>query len=139
MLDEPVSWTVFGERMLRHRDVKLRNLLLDRTVIAGIGPVYADEILYASGCVPTAGVVAVDPGDPPLLPRRRGDPARGGQAPWRHHLRRPVRRPAGKPGGWTASCRCSSATARRAVGAASVVSKVASAASTIYLCEACQV
>ncbi|MCU1371341.1 MAG: DNA-(apurinic or apyrimidinic site) lyase, partial [Ilumatobacteraceae bacterium] len=52
ILDEPVSWTVFGERMLRHRDVKLRALLLDRTVIAGIGPVYSDEILHASGLRP---------------------------------------------------------------------------------------
>src|SRR5690606_22397186 len=49
VLDEPISWTVFGERILRHRGTKLRALLLDRTVISGIGPVYADEILHASG------------------------------------------------------------------------------------------
>jgi formamidopyrimidine-DNA glycosylase len=52
VLDEPVSWTSFGERMLRHRSAKLRNLLLDRTVVSGIGPVYADEILHASGLRP---------------------------------------------------------------------------------------
>lgn len=52
VLDEPVSWTVFGNRMLEHRDVKIRNLLVDRTVLAGVGPLYADEIVHASGLRP---------------------------------------------------------------------------------------
>lgn len=52
VLDEPVSWTVFAERMMQHRRVRLRNILLDRTVLAGIGPVYADEILHAAGLRP---------------------------------------------------------------------------------------
>lgn len=56
VVDEPVSWTIFGERILQHRTVRLRNLLLDRTVLAGIGPVYADEILHASGLRPDRNV-----------------------------------------------------------------------------------
>src|SRR5690606_30622111 len=56
VLDEPISWTVFGERILRHRGTKLRALLLDRTVLAGIGPIYADEILHASGLRPDRDV-----------------------------------------------------------------------------------
>ncbi len=52
VVDEPVSWTVFGEQILQHRSMKLRPLLLDRSVLAGIGPLYADEILHASGLRP---------------------------------------------------------------------------------------
>lgn len=59
VVDEPVSWTTFGERMLRHRSVRLRNLLLDRTVLAGIGPMYADEILHASGLRPDRDVASL--------------------------------------------------------------------------------
>jgi formamidopyrimidine-DNA glycosylase len=47
-LDEPISWTKFGEQLLR-RQLKLKPLLMDDSVIAGIGPVYSDEILFAAG------------------------------------------------------------------------------------------
>ncbi len=47
-LDEPVSWTKFGEQLLR-RQLKLKALLMDPEVLAGIGPVYSDEILFAAG------------------------------------------------------------------------------------------
>lgn len=45
---EPISWQAFGILLQRHTG-KLRPLLLDRTFIAGIGPLYADEILFTAG------------------------------------------------------------------------------------------
>ncbi len=47
-LDDPISWTKFGEQLLR-RQVKLKALLMDPHVLAGVGPVYSDEILFAAG------------------------------------------------------------------------------------------
>ncbi len=46
-VDEPISWTDFGQRLLEY-DVKLRPLLMDETFIVGLGPVYSDEILHAA-------------------------------------------------------------------------------------------
>ena len=48
-VDEPMSWTAFANLVVRRKGTKLRALLVDRTFIAGIGPVYADEILHAAG------------------------------------------------------------------------------------------
>lgn len=47
-IDEPMSWTDFG-RALHSRQVKLKTLLLDESFIIGIGPMYADEILFHAG------------------------------------------------------------------------------------------
>ncbi len=47
-VDEPISWTVFGE-MIRARRTKLKALLMDQQVIAGLGNIYSDEILWAAG------------------------------------------------------------------------------------------
>lgn len=47
-VDEPMSWTAFGERLLAHRG-KLKSVLMDQKVVAGLGPVYSDEILHAAG------------------------------------------------------------------------------------------
>ncbi len=47
-VDEPISWTTFGERLLR-RDGKLKSVLMDPTFMVGIGPIYSDEILFHSG------------------------------------------------------------------------------------------
>ena len=44
----PVPWTKFGERILRQKG-KLRAALTDPSVLVGIGPVYADEILFEAG------------------------------------------------------------------------------------------
>ena len=46
-VDEPISWTDFGGRLLE-RNTKLRPLLMDQTFIVGLGPVYSDEILHAA-------------------------------------------------------------------------------------------
>jgi formamidopyrimidine-DNA glycosylase len=47
-VDEPISWTTFGEMVLR-RDGKLKSVLMDPTFLVGIGPIYSDEILFHSG------------------------------------------------------------------------------------------
>jgi formamidopyrimidine-DNA glycosylase len=47
-VDEPMAWTTFAELVLR-RATKMKTLLTDPTVLAGIGDVYADEILFHAG------------------------------------------------------------------------------------------
>ncbi len=139
LLDEPVSWTTFGERILRQRSTKLRALLLDRTVVAGIGPVYADEILHAAGLRPDREVGSMSTQEIRRFFRavvetlheaakHRGVTTADNQY---HDL-------AGKPGGWSerqvferdglACLRCRG-----------VVSKIRMANKPVYLCESCQV
>lgn len=140
ILDEPVSWTVFGERMLRHRDVKLRALLLDRTVIAGIGPVYADEILYQSGLRPDREVSSLSTQEIRRFYRavvetlheaakHRGVTTADGQ-----YLDL-----AGKPGNWTDELQVFERDGKACRRCRSVVSKVRMGGKPVYLCEACQV
>ncbi len=45
---DPVSWTTFA-RVLLARSVKLKALLMDSEVVAAIGPIYSDEILWEAG------------------------------------------------------------------------------------------
>lgn len=45
---DAVSWTAFA-RLVLARSTKLKALLMDPTVVAGIGPIYSDEILYEAG------------------------------------------------------------------------------------------
>lgn len=47
-VDEPISWTTFGEGLLR-RNGKLKSILMDQSFIIGIGPMYSDEILFHAG------------------------------------------------------------------------------------------
>jgi formamidopyrimidine-DNA glycosylase len=47
-LDHTMSWEHFGH-LLRERHAKLKPLLMDQKFIAGIGNIYADEILWAAG------------------------------------------------------------------------------------------
>ena len=47
-VEEAISWTVFG-RLLLERSVKLKTLLTDSSFVVGIGPIYADEILFHAG------------------------------------------------------------------------------------------
>ena len=47
-LEQAMSWTSFGA-LLQARKTKLKPLLMDQKVIAGIGNIYADEILFAAG------------------------------------------------------------------------------------------
>ncbi len=45
---DPVSWTSFA-RLLLGKNVKLKSLLMDSGIVAGIGPIYSDEILWEAG------------------------------------------------------------------------------------------
>jgi formamidopyrimidine-DNA glycosylase len=47
-IEEPMSWVVFGELLLR-RHQRLKSLLLDQTFIAGLGNIYSDEVLFHAG------------------------------------------------------------------------------------------
>lgn len=140
LLDEPISWTVFGERMLLHRDAKLRNLLLDRTVIAGVGPVYADEILHASGLRPEREVSSLSTQEIRRFFRavvetlhegakHRGVTTSDGQ----------FSDLAGKPGGWTSELQVYERDGQACLRCRDVVSKARVSGKTAYLCQSCQV
>ena len=47
-VEQAVSWTSFGQAV-HNRSVKLKPLLMDQKFIAGIGNIYADEILHGAG------------------------------------------------------------------------------------------
>ena len=47
-LADALAWQALGARLGAHRE-RLRTLLTDPAFVAGIGPVYADEILWAGG------------------------------------------------------------------------------------------
>ncbi len=47
-VEQAVSWTTFGQAV-HSRSVKLKPLLMDQKFIAGIGNIYADEILHGAG------------------------------------------------------------------------------------------
>ena len=47
-MEEPISWHTFGRLLHSHR-MKLKAFLMDQSIIAGIGNIYSDEILYQSG------------------------------------------------------------------------------------------
>ncbi len=47
-VDEPISWTDFA-RLLRGHPTKLKAFLMDQSILAGIGNIYSDEILFAAG------------------------------------------------------------------------------------------
>ncbi len=47
-VEEPISWQTFG-RMLHSHRMKLKSFLMDQSIIAGIGNIYSDEILFQSG------------------------------------------------------------------------------------------
>jgi len=52
---EPLDWEFDAERLagrIRRRRVAVKTLLLDQTVLAGIGNIYADEALFLAGIHP---------------------------------------------------------------------------------------
>jgi formamidopyrimidine-DNA glycosylase len=53
-LDDVMSWSRFGA-ILQAKKAKLKPLLMDQKVVAGIGNMYADEILWAAGLRPDRG------------------------------------------------------------------------------------
>lgn len=47
-VDEPMSWESFGRLLLSHQ-MKLKAFLMDQSILAGIGNIYSDEILFDAG------------------------------------------------------------------------------------------
>jgi formamidopyrimidine-DNA glycosylase len=47
-VEDPISWTTFGEALLR-REGKIKSILMDDTFLVGIGPMYSDEVLFHAG------------------------------------------------------------------------------------------
>jgi formamidopyrimidine-DNA glycosylase len=47
-VETPISWQSFGHKLMDHK-MKLKAFLTDQTIIAGLGNIYADEILFAAG------------------------------------------------------------------------------------------
>jgi formamidopyrimidine-DNA glycosylase len=47
-VDEPMSWQTFGHLLMRH-PMKLKAFLMDQSIIAGVGNIYSDEILWQAG------------------------------------------------------------------------------------------
>jgi formamidopyrimidine-DNA glycosylase len=47
-VEEPINWADFGRLLLRHH-MKLKAFLMDQSILAGIGNIYSDEILFDAG------------------------------------------------------------------------------------------
>lgn len=47
-IEQPMAWTEFGRHLHSHA-TKLKTLLMDNSFVIGIGPMYADEILFHAG------------------------------------------------------------------------------------------
>ncbi|MEI7592036.1 MAG: bifunctional DNA-formamidopyrimidine glycosylase/DNA-(apurinic or apyrimidinic site) lyase [Actinomycetes bacterium] len=47
-VETPISWQSFGHELM-DRKMKLKAFLTDQSIIAGLGNIYADEILFAAG------------------------------------------------------------------------------------------
>ena len=58
-LDPPVTADILARHLLRHPRLSLKAALLDQSVIAGIGNIYADEILFAAGLPPDRTVAGL--------------------------------------------------------------------------------
>lgn len=55
-LDEQFTVAVLREQVKKRRSGKMKALLLDQTFVAGLGNIYVDEVLFASGIHPEASV-----------------------------------------------------------------------------------
>lgn len=48
-LESPVPWQTFGQVLLANPKSKLKALLQNPRIVAGLGPVYSDEVLFNAG------------------------------------------------------------------------------------------
>ncbi|MFA6273502.1 MAG: DNA-formamidopyrimidine glycosylase [Candidatus Paceibacterota bacterium] len=55
-LEKNFSWQKFQERLLKKPNGKIKQVLMDQTVIAGIGNIYSDEMLWYASIHPLAKV-----------------------------------------------------------------------------------
>ena len=58
-LDPTFSFTVFKSQLLKKPNWKIKAALLDQTLIAGIGNIYSDEILWIAGVHPLSKVAEI--------------------------------------------------------------------------------
>jgi formamidopyrimidine-DNA glycosylase len=138
-LDEPMSWTTFGEMVLRRR-ARLRALLLDRTLVAGIGPVYADEVLHAAGLRYDRTSESLSTQEIRRLYRSLVETLHEAAKHRGVTLADGVYGDLnGKPGGWTDELKVYEREGQACRRCRSVVAKVRVGGKVTYLCEACQV
>lgn len=52
-LETAFTWQVLRERLLRRKNTNIKAALLDQTVVAGVGNIYADESLWGARLHPT--------------------------------------------------------------------------------------
>ncbi|MEK7176206.1 MAG: DNA-formamidopyrimidine glycosylase [Patescibacteria group bacterium] len=60
-LEKNFSWQKFQERLLKKSQGKIKPVLMDQTVIAGIGNIYSDEMLWHAGVHPLTVVKKIPP------------------------------------------------------------------------------
>jgi endonuclease-8 len=90
-------------RAAGHRDLAVTDLLLDQTVVAGIGNVYRSEVLFLAGVHPWARVATLDDATLQGLLERAAALMRSNLGPWQRATvgpRRGVRRQPGTPRLW---------------------------------------
>lgn len=58
-LDDDFTPKVFVERLMRRKNSGIKTVLLDQTIVAGVGNIYADESLWAAKIHPLLAVSAV--------------------------------------------------------------------------------
>ena len=80
--EDQIGWDRFAA-ILRSRSTSLKVVLTDQDIIAGIGNIYADEILFAAGPALRPRVrLTLHDRDTSTPPRDLGDVNRGDQARW---------------------------------------------------------
>lgn len=55
-LEATFTWQAFRDRLLRRKNSNIKAVLLDQTVVAGVGNIYADESLWGAKIHPTTPV-----------------------------------------------------------------------------------
>lgn len=51
-LDPKMDYKTFKSRLMKHESGRIKNILMDQTLIAGIGNIYSDEMLWEAGIHP---------------------------------------------------------------------------------------
>ena len=60
-LEKNFTWQKFQKRLLKKPNGKIKQVLMDQTVIAGIGNIYSDEMLWHAGVHPLTLVKKIPP------------------------------------------------------------------------------
>lgn len=59
-LDPKMDYKTFKSRLMKRANGRIKNVLMDQTLIAGIGNIYSDEMLWESGIHPETQVKNID-------------------------------------------------------------------------------